>query len=126
LSARLARAPLALALATIVTGCSLNFDATSLGVPVTMASPVAQPAAGDSFRVKSHALWAFWGMARLKRPALNKALATQLAGGKGIADLKIKTHSSFGDVLITLLTGGIMVPRSVIYEGVVTAGGAAK
>jgi len=126
LSARLGRAALALALAVTASGCSLNFDATSLGVPVTMASPVGQPAAGDRFRVGSHALWAFWGLARLKRPALDKALATQLAGGKGIADLKIKTHASFGDVLIMLLTGGLVVPRSVVYEGVVVEGGAPK
>jgi Bor protein len=123
---RRGRAALGLALTTMLAGCSLDFDATSLGVPVTMASPVAQPAAGDRFRVSSHALWAFWGMTKLKRPALNRALATQLAGGKGIADLKIKTHASFGDVLITVLTGGIFVPRSVIYEGVVVEGGAPK
>jgi hypothetical protein len=126
LSARLARAALGLVLAVMASGCSLNFDATSLGVPVTMASPVNQPAAGDRFRVGSHALWAFWGLANLKRPRLDKALATQLAGGKGIADLKIKTHASFGDVLITVLTGGLMVPRSVVYEGVVVEGGAPK
>lgn len=126
MSARLGRAALGLALVATVNGCSLNFDATSLGVPVTMASPVGQPAAGDRFRVSSHALWAFWGVAKLKRPALNKALATQLAGGKGIADLKIKTHTSFSDLLITLLTGGVMVPRSVIFEGVVTGGEPAK
>jgi hypothetical protein len=106
--------------------CSLNFDATSLGVPVTMASPVGQPAAADSFRVASHAVWAFWGTIGVKRPALNKGLATQLAGGKGIADLKIKTHSSFTDVLFTVLTAGLIVPRSVIYEGVVTESAPAK
>jgi hypothetical protein len=91
-----------------------------------MASPVSQPAAGDRFRVGSHAIWAFWGLAKLKRPGLGRTLATQLAGGKGIADLKIKTHASFGDVLVTVLTGGIVVPRSVIYEGVVVEGGAPK
>jgi hypothetical protein len=126
LSARLRGAALGLALAVTASGCSLNFDATTLGVPVTMASPVSQPAAGDRFRVGSHAIWAFWGLAKLKRPGLGRTLATQLAGGKGIADLKIKTHASFGDVLVTVLTGGIVVPRSVIYEGVVVEGGAPK
>ena len=125
MSARARRAGVWLALTLTASGCAQNFDATSLGVPVTMASPIGQPAAGDRFRVSSHALWAFWGMAGLKRPALNKALATQLAGGKGIADLKIRTHASFGDVLITLLTAGLVVPRSVVFEGVVVEGGAA-
>ena len=126
MSVPLGRAALAVALTAIVGACSLNFDATTLGVPVTMASPAGRPAPTDSFRVSTHAAWAFWGVARVKRPALNKALATQLAGGKGIADLKIKTHSSFSDVLITVLTGGIVVRRSVIYQGVVTEGAPGK
>ncbi|HZM28788.1 MAG TPA: hypothetical protein VFB89_15675 [Gemmatimonadales bacterium] len=119
MSARLARVMLALT-PIILGGCSLNFDATSLGVPVTMASPAGQAAPVDSFRVSSHAIWAFWGIMGLKRPALNKSLASQLAGGKGIADLKIKTHASFTDVLFTIITAGVIVPRSVVYEGVVT------
>ena len=126
MSPRLGRAALVVALTAIVGACSLNFDATTLGVPVTMASPIGRPAPTDSFRVSTHAAWAFWGIAGLKRPALHKALATQLAGGKGIADLKIKTHASFSDLLITVLTGGIVVRRSVIYEGVVTEGVPAK
>jgi hypothetical protein len=126
LSGPLRRAALALAFAASLGGCSLNFDATTLGVPVTMGSAVSQPAEGDHFRVSSHALWAFWGAARIKAPALDKALATQLAGGKGIADLKIKTRTSFGDFLVTLLTAGLLVPKSVVYEGVVTGTPAPK
>jgi hypothetical protein len=112
---------LVLALTTLG-ACSLNFDATSLGVPVTMASPAGAVAPADSFRVSSHAVWGFWGILGIKRPALNKSLATQLAGGKGVADVKIKTHSSFTDVLVTILTAGLIVPRSVVFEGVVTGG----
>ena len=123
---RLRRAAFGLALAAAVAGCSLNFDATTLGVPVTMASPINQPAQGDSFRVSSHAVWAFWGTVRLKAPSLERSLATQLAGGKGIADLKIKTRTSFGDFLVTLLSAGILVPRSVVFEGVVTETAPAK
>jgi hypothetical protein len=120
LSAPLRRAALALGAAVMVGGCSLNFDATTLGVPVTMASPVNQPAQGDRFRVSSHAIWAFWGVVRVKAPSLEKSLATQLVGGRGIAELAIKTHVSFGDFLVTLLTAGLLAPRSVVFEGVVT------
>jgi hypothetical protein len=120
LSGPVRRAVLALGLAAALGGCSLTFDATTLGVPVTMGSPVNQPAVGDSFRVSSHALWALWGAARIKAPSLSKSLATQLVGGKGVADLKIKTRSSFGDLLVTVLTAGLLVPRSVVFEGVVT------
>jgi hypothetical protein len=126
LSAPVRPAALALVLAATLGACSLNFDATTLGVPVTMGSPVNQPAAGDSFRVSSHALWTLWGAARIKAPSLSKSLATQLVGGKGIADLRIKTRASFGDVLVTVLTAGLLVPRSVVFEGVVTGGAPAQ
>lgn len=91
-----------------------------LGVPVTLASPADKPAEGSRFTVTSHAVFGLWGLASLKQPSLRKALAAQLAGGSGIADLKIKVRSRFADVLITALTGGLIVPRSVTFEGVVT------
>jgi hypothetical protein len=102
-----------------ILGCAQTFDSTSLGVPVTMASPAGQPPGGSRFRVSSHAVYAFWGLARLKDPSLRKALAAQLAGGSGIVDLKIKVRSRWTDVLVTALTAGLIVPRAVTYEGVV-------
>jgi hypothetical protein len=107
-------------LAASVGGCAQTFDAATLGVTATLASPAEKPAEGSRFRVTSHAVFALWGLAKLKDPSLRKALAAQLAGGSGIADLKIKVRSRFTDVLITALTGGLIVPRSVTFEGVVT------
>jgi hypothetical protein len=108
-----------LVLLPTLTGCAHTFDATTLGVPVTMASPAGEPPAGSRFSVTSRALYAFWGLAKIKDPSLRKALAAQLAGGNGIADLKIKVRSRWSDVLITALTAGLIVPRAVTYEGVV-------
>lgn len=101
-------------------GCAQTFDATTLGVPVTLASPAGQPPQGDRFRLSSKAVFGFWGIVRLKEPSLRKALAGQLGGGSGIADVKIKVRSRWSDLLFTLLTGGLIVPRSVTFEGVVT------
>jgi hypothetical protein len=100
--------------------CAQTFDARTLGVPVTLSSPAEQPAQGDRFRVTSSAVFAFWGIARLKEPSLRKALAAQLIGGKGIADVRIRVRSRFTDLLLTALTAGLIVPRSVTFEGVVT------
>jgi hypothetical protein len=86
-------------------GCAQTFDATTLGVPATLASPAAEPAKGDRFAVTSRAVF---------------ALAGQLGGGSGIADVKIRVRSRFSDLLITVLTAGLLVPRSVTFEGVVT------
>jgi hypothetical protein len=104
----------------ILTGCAQTFDSTALGVPVTMANTAGQPPEGARFQVTSHSVFAFWGLARIKEPSLRKALAAQLAGGGGIADLRIRVRSRFPDVLATILTAGLLVPRSVTYEGVVT------
>jgi hypothetical protein len=114
------RALPALLAVALLTGCSVTFDAATLGVPVTMASPAGQPAQGDRFSVGGKAVFGFWGLIRYKQPSLRRALAAQLAGGKGIADLRIRERSRWSDVLITGLTLGLVVPRSVTFEGVVT------
>ena len=113
-------AVLALALAGLLTGCAETFDATTLGVPATLATPAGQPPAGDRFRVSSKAVFALWGLARLKEPSLRKALAAQLGGGSGVANVKIKARSRWSDILFTVITAGIIVPRTVTFEGVVT------
>ncbi len=102
-----------------LTGCSQTFDATSLGVPATMASAAGEAAVGQPFRVSAHTVHAFWGLVPLGKARLDKALASQLVGGKEVAQLKIKTKSRWSDLLFTGLTLGIIAPKTVIYEGVV-------
>jgi hypothetical protein len=114
------RALPALLFVSLLAGCAHTFDATTLGVPVTVASPAGQEPQGDRFSVSSKSVFTFWGLLRLKEPSLRKALAAQLAGGSGVADLKIRVRSRWSDVLITGLTLGLIVPRSVTFEGVVT------
>ena len=114
------RAVPALILLLLLAGCAHTFDATTLGVPVTVATPAGQAPQGDRFRVSSKSVFGFWGLIRYKEPSLRKALAAQLAGGSGVADLRIRVRSRWSDVLITGLTLGLIVPRSVTFEGVVT------
>jgi hypothetical protein len=111
---------LALMFSVVLTACAETFDATNLGVPATLAAPAGQAAEGSRFRVTTHAVYGLWGLATIKQPSLRKTLAAQLAGGSGIADLKIKVRSRWSDVLITALTAGLIVPRAVTFEGVVT------
>jgi hypothetical protein len=114
------RAALPLLLAVSLAACAQTFDATSVGVPVTLASPAGQPAAGSPFTISSKAVFGLWGVVNLRQPSLRKALAGQLGGGGGIADVRIKVRSRWSDVLITALTAGLIVPRTVTFEGVVT------
>lgn len=113
------RLAISLFLVFAITGCSMTFDATRLGVPATMASAAGAPAEGQSFSVTSRAVYAFWGLAKLSEPSLQKALAAQLVGGKQVADVRIKVRSKLSDIIITGLTLGLIVPRAVTIEGVV-------
>jgi hypothetical protein len=114
------RALPALFLVLVLAGCAHTFDATTVGVPVTMASPASQPAQGDRFRVGGKSVFGFWGIVKFREASLRRALSAQLGGASGVADLRIQVRSRFTDVLITGLTLGLIVPRSVTFEGVVT------
>jgi hypothetical protein len=100
-------------------GCSMTLDASNLGVPATLASSAGTPVEGTSFSVTSHAVYGLWGLVRFSQPSLQKALASQLAGGKEVANVRVHIRSRLGDLIITALTLGLIVPRAVTFEGVV-------
>jgi hypothetical protein len=111
-----------LPIALLVLGaCAQTIDATKIGVPVTLASAAGEPPppGGEPFKVTGHAVYGFWGIAQLSSPALHQTLAGQLVGGKALVDVRIKIRSRWSDVLITVLTVGILVPRTVTAEGIV-------
>jgi hypothetical protein len=100
-------------------GCGQTFDATTLGVPVTMSAPAGEPVKGTPFRTTAHSVHAFLGLLTVSQPSLQKALARQLVGGQEVTQLKIHIRSRFWDLLVTGITFGMIVPRSVTYEGVI-------
>jgi hypothetical protein len=99
--------------------CSQTFDTTTLGVPVTMAGPAGQTPQGTAFKTTSHTVHTLFGLVPVSQASLQKALARQLVGGQGIAQLKIKTKSRWFDLLVSGITLGMIVPRTVVYEGVI-------
>jgi len=99
--------------------CAHVFDARTVGTKVTMAERATEQPQGESFKLTRTAVFAFWGIATASQPSLEHALAGQLVGDAQISNLRITVKSRFGDALITLLTAGIIVPRSVTFEGVV-------
>ena len=111
------------ALLLAASACAQTFDATALGIPVTMASPAGVPPQGEPFRVNSTSLFAAWGLLPITRASLEKSLAHQLVGARSVSHVKIRVRSRWSDLLITGLTLGLFVPRTVTFEGVV--GGAA-
>jgi len=105
--------------ALMIGGCAQTFDATVTGVETTMASPGSVPADGESFSITSTSVFALWGMVPLSRASLADVLASQTRGSQQVADLRIRVRSKFKDILISVLTAGIIVPRSVTFEGVI-------
>lgn len=108
-----------MALLLCLSGCAQTFDATALGLEAQMSSPAATPPNGQEFRVSGKAVYAFWGMVSLSKPDLRRALAAHVTGDARVANLKIKVRSRWSDVLFTIITAGLIVPRSVTFEGVV-------
>lgn len=108
------------AVVLVASGCAERFDATQLGVPVTLAEPAGQAVeGGQAFKVTSRSLHLFWGLVPASRSSLERALAGQLIDSPQIHSVKIHVRSRWTDLLISALTLGLVVPRAVTYEGVV-------
>lgn len=113
------RGPLLLLALAGVAACAQTFDATSLGVPVTMGSEAGAPAQGAAFKTSSSSIHGLFGLVTISSPSLRKALNRQLISGAGVADLRITVKSRWTDVLFTVLTAGLIVPRTVTFQGVI-------
>jgi hypothetical protein len=109
----------ALVLALSLSGCALTLDSTHLGVPASLAGAAQRPDSGTPFRVTKHAVYMLLGLVQVAQPNLEDVLAAQVGTGARIANLRVKVRSRWSDLFITGLTLGLVVPRSVTFEGVV-------
>jgi protein-S-isoprenylcysteine O-methyltransferase Ste14 len=114
----IARAGL-MALALTVSGCALTFDSTELGVPASLAEPGQTPPQGTPFAITRHPVYLLWGAVGVSPPSLEDLLAGQVGTAGRVANLRITVRSRWSDLLVTVLTAGTIVPRSVTFEGVV-------
>lgn len=108
-----------LALALALSGCAFTLDSSHLGVPVSLAGGAQQPDSGTAFRVTKHAVYMVAGLVSLAQPDLEDVLVGQVGSGARIANLRVKVRSRWSDMLITGLTLGLVVPRSVTFEGTI-------
>ena len=108
-----------LVLALTLSGCALTLDASHLGVPVSLAGSAQRPDSGTPFRVTKHAVYMLLGLVQVAQPNVEDILAGQVSTGARITNLRVKVRSRWSDLLITGLTLGVVVPRSVTFEGVV-------
>ena len=108
-----------LVLALTLSGCALTLDSSHLGVPVSLAGSAQRPDSGTPFRVTKRAFYMLLGLVPVSQPNLEDVLAGQVSTGSRVANLRVKVRSRWSDLLITGLTLGLVVPRSVTLEGVV-------
>jgi len=102
-------------------GCSLAFDARTLGVKVSMAENPGEPRQGTEFQVSKKAVFLFFGVLTASNPSLENVLAGQLLDGSEVRHLEIKIRSRWTDILVSVLTAGLVVPRSVTFHGYVVS-----
>ena len=109
-----------------ISSCAtIGQDATSLQQAASVNDTEDQPyTVLKSFKITDKAGWAL-GVIPVNKPAGDKhdyfktMLEDQIldVGGDAIINLHIRTQNSFGDILITILTGGFYVTRTVTVTG---------
>jgi hypothetical protein len=104
-------------------GCAVTYDASHLGVPVSLAEAAQPPAAGTPFSVTKHPVYVMWGLFNGGEPNLDDLLSGQLGAGAGLAQVRIKSRMRWSDLLLTVISAGFISPRSVTFEGVIVAPG---
>jgi hypothetical protein len=109
----------ALALALALCGCAFTLDSSHLGVPVSLAAGAQERDSGTAFKVTKHSTYMFMGLVSLAQPNLEDVLAGQVGTGSRITNLRVRVRSRWSDLLVTGLTLGLVVPRSVTLEGTV-------
>lgn len=101
----------------LLSGCAQVFDARTLGANVRLATSPGEQACSTPFRRSQKAVFLLWGVIPASRPSLEHVLAGQVTGTDEITNLRIRVRSRFTDLLVTGLTGGLVVPRSVTFDG---------
>lgn len=66
-----------------------------------------------------HPVYLLWGLTSVSRPNVEDVLVGQTGTGARIANLRIKARTRLSDLFVTVLTVGVIAPRSVTFEGVV-------
>jgi len=103
--------------------CATTYDATHLGVPVTLADSTAGTA-GTAFRVTKHPVFVLWGAVTAAEPNLEDLFAGQVGTGAALTQVRIHSRMTWTDLLITALTAGFLSPRTVTFEGQIVGGAA--
>ncbi len=104
-----------LAFIIIFAGCATLPLESNLDKPVSMTK--VKDTQVKTFVTNSKALWLFWGLTPISLPEIDGIMLPQVSGHAGVQNLKITTESGFVDLVVTILTNGILTMRTVTVEG---------
>ncbi len=104
-----------LAFIIIFAGCATLPLDSNLDKPVSMSE--MKDTQGKTFVSNNKAVWLFWGLTPLSLPTIDGVVLPQVSGHAGVQNLKITTESGFVDHVVTILTQGIIMMRTVRIEG---------
>jgi hypothetical protein len=76
---------------------------------------------GQTFRIKSHNNYGFWGIApRMKYIAVDELVSRKLGRPvKNISGVRIVQYRTVGNMLAQIATLGLFCPRTLVVEGVI-------
>ena len=104
-------------------GCAVTYDTAHLGVPVSLADAAQAPATGTPFSVTKHPVYVLWGAFNAAEPNLDDLLSGQLGAGTALTQVRIRSRLRWSDLLVTVLSAGVLSPRSVTFEGIIVGAG---
>ena len=96
-------------------GCATIPMESNLDDPVSMTDVKETPV--KSFSSDNRAIWLFWGIIPVAIPEVDGVLVPEMAGHTGVQNLKITTEFDALDLVVTILTDGIIYMRTVTVEG---------
>lgn len=105
----------AFALVVMFVGCAVLPMESNIKKPVSMTDMGGNPV--KSFSQTSKALWFFWGAMPFSLPTVDQVVGPEVADYAGVQNLKITMSDELLDMIITGLTGSIVVVRTVKIEG---------
>jgi len=105
----------ALAIVVVFASCAVLPMRSKLNKPVSMTQMKDGP--GEHFSEEKQAFWLFWGLAPLIIPEIDEVVASEVSGHAGVQNLKITTQYTAIDMIINILTSGILHPRTITIEG---------
>ena len=104
-----------LVLAVVFVGCATLPMESNVGKPIHMEKVTDNPV--KSFSTSNKALWLFWGAIPISIPKLDSIVLPEMGNHSGVQNLKITTESDGLDVIVSIVTDGVLTMRTIMIEG---------